>query len=97
MGPEHVAELEKKTRETVDSQGWLHSGDKGCRDARGMFRVTGRFKELLIGAGGENVAPVRSPRPPLTRWAHYTPDGPTTTPNGPTTHQMGPTSRRAFL
>ena len=29
-----------------------------CVDARGMFRVTGRYKELLIGAGGENIAPV---------------------------------------
>jgi len=58
LGPEHVAEIEKKTREAVDAQGWLHSGDKGCTDDRGMFRVTGRYKELLIGAGGENIAPV---------------------------------------
>jgi long-chain-fatty-acid--CoA ligase ACSBG len=58
LGPEHVADVEKKTKETIDKQGWLHSGDKGCRDARGMFRITGRYKELLIGAGGENVAPV---------------------------------------
>jgi long-chain-fatty-acid--CoA ligase ACSBG len=57
-GPAHVAEIEKKTKETVDAQGWLHSGDKGCMDNRGMFRVTGRYKELLIGAGGENIAPV---------------------------------------
>jgi len=53
-----VAEIEKKTKEAVDAQGWLHSGDKGCVNTRGMFRVTGRYKELLIGAGGENVAPV---------------------------------------
>jgi long-chain-fatty-acid--CoA ligase ACSBG len=58
LGPEHVADIEKKTKDTIDAQGWLHSGDKGCRDARGMFRVTGRYKELLIGAGGENIAPV---------------------------------------
>ena len=44
--------------ETIDKDGWLHSGDKGCVDRRGMFRVTGRYKELLIGAGGENIAPV---------------------------------------
>ena len=31
---------------------------QGCIDARGMVRVTGRYKELIIGAGGENVAPV---------------------------------------
>jgi len=58
LGAEHVAEIERKTKETVDMQGWLHSGDKGCADSRGMFRVTGRYKELLIGAGGENIAPV---------------------------------------
>lgn len=58
LGPEHLAEVEKKTQETVDREGWLHSGDKGCVDGRGMFRVTGRYKELLIGAGGENIAPV---------------------------------------
>ena len=39
-------------------EGWLHSGDKGCVDTEGMFRITGRYKELIIGAGGENVAPV---------------------------------------
>lgn len=53
-----MAEIEKKSKEAIDKDGWLHSGDKGCRDARGMFRVTGRYKELLIGAGGENIAPV---------------------------------------
>ena len=38
--------------------GWLHSGDMGTVDDRGRLRVTGRIKELIIGAGGENVAPV---------------------------------------
>ena len=58
MGKEHVAEIEKKSRETIDDEGWLHSGDKGCMDARGMVKITGRYKELIIGAGGENIAPV---------------------------------------
>lgn len=58
LGAEHVAEIEKKSADAIDKEGWLHSGDKGCRDERGMFRVTGRYKELLIGAGGENIAPV---------------------------------------
>jgi len=58
LGADHMEEIAQKTRETVDDEGWLHSGDKGCVDARGMFRVTGRYKELLIGAGGENIAPV---------------------------------------
>merc|ERR1712137_1181827 len=58
FGPEHVAEIEEKTRSTVDQWGWLHSGDKGCIDTCGMLRITGRYKELIIGAGGENIAPV---------------------------------------
>lgn len=48
----------EKTRETIDSLGFLHSGDKGLIDADGYLRITGRFKELIITAGGENVAPV---------------------------------------
>jgi len=53
-----VAEIAKKNAEAIDKHGWMHSGDKGCIDARGMVRVTGRYKELIITAGGENVAPV---------------------------------------
>uniref|UniRef100_A0A7S3YL47 AMP-dependent synthetase/ligase domain-containing protein n=1 Tax=Lotharella globosa TaxID=91324 RepID=A0A7S3YL47_9EUKA len=48
----------KKNMSAIDEQGWLHSGDKGCIDAKGMIKITGRYKELIIGAGGENVAPV---------------------------------------
>jgi len=58
LGEEHVAEITKKNEEAIDAEGWLHSGDKGCMDARGMVKITGRYKELIIGAGGENVAPV---------------------------------------
>jgi long-chain-fatty-acid--CoA ligase ACSBG len=52
-----------KTREAVDDAGWNHSGDTGAlrsfRDgAAPMLKITGRIKELLITAGGENVAPV---------------------------------------
>jgi len=36
----------------------LHSGDKGCRGRNGMVKITGRYKELIITAGGENIAPV---------------------------------------
>merc|ERR1712039_445447 len=38
--------------------GWLHSGDKGMVTTRGMVKITGRYKELIIGDGGENIAPV---------------------------------------
>jgi len=58
MGPDHLAEMQKKTGETIDSEGWLHSGDKGMRTTLGMVRITGRYKELIIGEGGENIAPV---------------------------------------
>lgn len=49
---------EDKTRETVDEKGWLHSGDLGRKDGDGFVIITGRIKEILITAGGENVAPV---------------------------------------
>ena len=49
---------EAKTRETFDDDGYLHSGDIGKRDDKGFLSITGRIKELLITAGGENVAPV---------------------------------------
>lgn len=58
MGQAHVAELEKKTAETIDKDGWLHSGDKGMITNEGMVKITGRYKELIIGEGGENIAPV---------------------------------------
>ena len=45
------------TAETVDGQGWLHTGDLGTMDARGYLRVTGRVKEMII-RGGENHFPV---------------------------------------
>lgn len=54
----HAEEMLQKNRDTIDSDGWLHSGDKASRDTHNMFRITGRYKELIIGAGGENIAPV---------------------------------------
>jgi len=49
---------EAATKETIDSKGYLHSGDLGKIDERGNLTITGRIKELLITAGGENVPPV---------------------------------------
>mmetsp|Transcript_61434 Transcript_61434/g.146468 ORF Transcript_61434/g.146468 Transcript_61434/m.146468 type:complete len:752 (+) Transcript_61434:82-2337(+) len=58
LGAEHVADINKKNAETIDKEGYLHSGDKGLVSVRGMVKITGRYKELIIGEGGENIAPV---------------------------------------
>ncbi len=44
------------TRDTVDAEGWLHSGDLACRDENGNYRITGRLKDMII-RGGENIYP----------------------------------------
>jgi long-chain-fatty-acid--CoA ligase ACSBG len=58
FGSDHVKEIEKKNQDTIDQEGWLHSGDKGMITILGMCKITGRYKELIIGEGGENIAPV---------------------------------------
>jgi long-chain-fatty-acid--CoA ligase ACSBG len=49
---------ENATNETIDKQGFLHSGDQGYINKNGNLLITGRIKELIITAGGENVAPL---------------------------------------
>ena len=59
--------MEEKTRETIDNDGYLHSGDVAEFDENnkhsvpppsGFMKITGRIKELIITAGGENIPPV---------------------------------------
>ena len=47
----------EKTEDTIDDDGWLHSGDLLQQDPEGWFTVVGRSKEIIITAGGENIAP----------------------------------------
>ena len=48
--------MPEATRDTVDAEGWLHSGDLACKDVDGTYRITGRLKDMII-RGGENIYP----------------------------------------
>lgn len=58
LGVDHVKEVQQKVDEAIDENGWMHSGDMGCLSESKMLKITGRYKELIVSAGGENIAPI---------------------------------------
>ena len=48
---------EEATRQTIDNEGWYHTGDLGTMDAYGNVFIKGRSKNMLLGASGQNIYP----------------------------------------
>ena len=48
---------EEATKEVIDKDGWLHTGDLALKDAEGNITIKGRSKNLLLSASGQNIYP----------------------------------------
>jgi long-chain acyl-CoA synthetase len=47
---------EEETKETLDDEGWLHTGDRGSLDDDGFLSIDGRLKDIIVTSSGKNVA-----------------------------------------